>query len=89
MRSNAKVVLRRYGSAAFATPALMLGRYGGLLHPPVSDPSIEDHLDVRIIVEALDEVAVQPRMIARDDEHVSHGDAILRRPLVHHVQNSS
>jgi hypothetical protein len=32
---------------------------------------------------------VQPRVIARDDEHVMHGDAILRRPLVRHVQNSS
>ena len=89
VRSNAKVVLRRDGAAAFATSALMLRRYGGLLHPPVPDPPIEDHLDVRIIVEALNEVTVQPRVIARDDEHVSHGDAILRRPLAHHVQNSS
>jgi hypothetical protein len=30
---------------------------------------------------------VEPRVIARDDEHGSHGDAILRRPLVRHVQN--
>ena len=89
VRSNAKVVLRRYGSASVVTSALMLRRYGGLLHPPVADPPIEDHLDVRIVVEALDEVAVQPRVIARDDEHVSHGDAILRRSLVRHVQNSS
>jgi hypothetical protein len=30
---------------------------------------------------------VKPRVIARDDEHVSHGDAIPRRPLARHVQN--
>jgi hypothetical protein len=29
---------------------------------------------------------VEPRVIARDDEHGSHGDAIFRRPLVRHVQ---
>jgi len=46
VRSNPKIVVRGDDAAAFVTSALVLGRHSGLLHPPLSDPPIEDHLDV-------------------------------------------
>ena len=40
-------------------------------------------------MEAFDEMAVQPSMLARDDVEVPHSDAIFRRVIARHIQNSS
>jgi hypothetical protein len=59
--------------------------------PPTSfgHSPVENHADVRIVLEPLDEVAVEPGMRARDDIDIAHRYAILRRSPAQARQNSS
>ena len=89
MGSNAEVIVGRHGSPPFALSAFPTTMLPGSFGAPFGDSPIEDDVDVRVILEALDEMLVQPRVIARDHELVSHGEAILRRSPIMHGQNSS
>jgi hypothetical protein len=89
MRARSKVVSGGDGSASIGFPALGSRRDLGGFFSSLCDPSIEDDLDIGIILKPLDKVPVQPPMLARHDEHKAHADAILRRSPVQHAQNSS
>ena len=56
--SRAQVVLGRHGTAAFASTSLMLGRWCRSCHPPLGDASVEDHVDIWILLESFNEVPV-------------------------------
>src|SRR5215470_590948 len=87
--SNAEVVVGSDRATALALTAFMSGVLPESLDAPIADSSVEDDVDVGVILEALEQMPVQPVMLARDHELVSHRDAILRRPCIMHGQNSS
>jgi len=86
---NAEVIVGSHGSPPFALSAFMMSVPRGSFDASFDESPIEDDVYVRVILEALDEMAVEPLVIARDHELVSHAEAILRRSPVMHVQNSS
>ena len=40
--------------------------------PPLRNPPIQDYVDVGVILKALEEMAIEPRVIARHDVDVPH-----------------
>jgi len=86
VRSNAQVVVRGDRPTPFAMSAFASCVLPEPLDASVGDTSIEDDINVGVILEALEQMPVQPVMIARNHELVSHGDAILRRSRIMHGQ---
>ena len=64
------MLFRSEGATPIALASLAERRYRH--RPPLGDATIEDHVDVGIILKPLSKVGMQPRMIARHDEEVSH-----------------
>jgi hypothetical protein len=91
--SNAKVVVKSHCSPPFGLPAFTMsvlrGSFCGPLGASFGDSPIEHHVDIRVVLEALEEMPVEPLVLAGDHELVSHAEAILRRWPVMHVQKSS
>jgi hypothetical protein len=87
--SNAKVIVGSHRSPPFGLSAFTMSVLRGSFDASFGDSPIEDDVDVRIILEALEEMPVEPLVLARNHEPVSHAEAILRRSPVMHVQNSS
>jgi hypothetical protein len=95
---NAKVVVRSHRSPSLGPSAFTMSMRGrsfyGPLDTPFGDSPIEDDVDVRVVLKAFEQMPVQPLVIARNHELVSHCGAILR-PFAHyacsnmHVQNLS
>jgi len=74
---NLQVLLRPDGSPAFASSAV-----GSIVGPRRIAPSlthspVEDDIDIGVVLKPFDEMAVEPRLSARDDKEVAHRDMIV------------
>jgi len=71
-------------AAAFGASALADRLEDGGGAPPLASSAIEDYADIRVVLKPLDEMPVEPRMGARNDEYVAHGclnSPASRRPV--------
>jgi hypothetical protein len=87
--SNAEVIIGSHRSPPFGLSAFTMRVSSGSLDASFGDSPIEHHIDIRVVLEALEEMPVEPLVLAGDHELVSHAKAILRRWPVMHVQKSS
>jgi hypothetical protein len=72
VRAVAEVVLGRYGSATLGSAPLLGSRHHRRRDTSITDPAIEDDVNMWIIGKALDEISVEPCMVTRDDVYVPH-----------------
>jgi hypothetical protein len=77
VRSDPKVVLGRDGSATVCLAAVPVSPQRQRDGPSLSNPTIEDHFHIAVILEALQKVPVEPEVIPRHDEEVPHHDRIF------------
>src|SRR5262245_32184508 len=87
VRMNLQILLRPDGSPAFVSSAV-----GSILKPRGIAPSltnspVEDDIDIAVVLKPFDEMAVEPRLSARDDKEVAHRDVIVLHSAENHMKS--
>ena len=87
MRMNLQVLVWPDGSPAFASSAV-----GSILKPRWIAPSftnspVENDIDIGVVLKPFDEMAVEPRLSARDDKEEAHRDVIVLHSAENHLKS--
>jgi hypothetical protein len=76
---NVQVFVGADGSPAFASSAVGSILRPRRLAPSLANSAVEHDIDIRIIFKPFDEMAIEPRMSARNDIEVAHRNLIVLR----------